>query len=70
MKNYYIKAEIEEISPDYTFVVRAKTFKEAEKIAEKELEENYADAYHFYGGIDFSCCEITAEGLLARLTIN
>jgi hypothetical protein len=71
MKNYYVRADLGEEVPSYDFIVKAKTQEEAEKLAEKELKESYAEQWSYgVGGIDFSCYEITAEELLARLTIN
>jgi len=70
LKNYFIRAEVEEEYPDYIFVIRAKTQKQAEKLAQKELTTSYPGIFVGKYTDRFSCYEITANELLQRLTIN
>lgn len=70
MKNYFIRAEIGEEYPDYEFVIKSKTQKQAEKLAQKELTTSYPDIFVGKYADRFSCHEITAQELLERMTIN
>lgn len=70
MKNYFISAEVEEGYPDYDFVVKEKTQKQAEIIAKKELKTSYPDIFAGRYADRFSCHEVTGDELLERLTIN
>jgi hypothetical protein len=72
MKNYYIRADLGDGIPSYDFVIRAKTLINAENKAWKILRQDYSEVFtekRFRTG-DFSICEITAEELLKRLTLN
>jgi len=70
MKTYYIRAEIGEGYPDYDFVIKAKSQKEAERIAKKILKADYPDIFVGKYADRFSCHEITGKQLLEQLTIN
>ena len=66
MKNYYVRADLGDGIPIYDFVLKAKTIEEAMKRAGEILREDYPE----HDSEDFSVCEITADELLKRLTIN
>jgi len=70
MKNYYIRAEVCEGYPDFDFVLKAKTQAQAQKQAKKILMTDYPDIFVGKYADRFSCYEITAEQLLAQLTLN
>ena len=64
-KNYYCRCEVAEGYPCYEFVIRAKNWDEALKIANKKLKMEFN-----YNTSNFSLTQVTAKGLLKRLTIN
>ena len=68
-KTYYVNCDVGEGYPSYDFVVKAKTLKEAIRLAGKELKYSYPENWE-YNKNDFSVCEITANELLERLTLN
>jgi len=70
MQNYYIRAEVCEGYPDYEFVLKAKTQVQAEKQAKKILMTDYPEIFVGKYADRFLCKEITAEQLLAQLTLN
>jgi len=47
LKNYLVKAEIEEGRPDYTFIVKAYNLPEAYKSAERIVRLDYGDVFDF-----------------------
>lgn len=71
MKNYYVSCELEEGTPDYNFVIKAENQDEADEKAftiilkdYPEYEKNNDSQYNF------SVKEITADELLAKMTLN
>jgi len=70
MENYYISTEIEENMPTYDFILKAKTEKEAEKLAHKIIKKDYPEHYKYGKASDIYIEEITAEKLLKDLTLN
>jgi hypothetical protein len=70
MKNYYIYATLNDYMPCYDFVIKAKTLESAKNKAEKILKTDYPEQWNDRHGIDYTCREITAEGLLKALTLN
>lgn len=67
MRNYYVVVEIEEGMPDYNFVLKAKSLKEAEDEAYKIIKSDYPDYTQAHES--FNCREISADDLLERLTL-
>ncbi len=53
--------------PNYDFVIKAKSLKEAENMAYKVIKADYPDYTQAHE--QFSCHEISANDLLERLTI-
>jgi hypothetical protein len=70
MKHYFIRAEVCEGYPDYEFVLKEKTQKQAESRAKKILMQDYPDIFKGKYADRFSCYEITAEDLIKILTLN
>lgn len=72
MKYFYVIADIGDGIPSYDFCLRAKTQQSAENKAWKILKADYPECFgtKSWRTGDFSICEITAEQLLKRLTLN
>lgn len=68
-KIYYVVCNVGEGVPSYNFVVRAKTLKEADKIARKILKTDYPENWE-YNKDDYSIGEVTPQQLVDNLTIN
>lgn len=68
MKYFYVSYELHESYPSYTFLVKAKDFKNAGDIAKKIISTDYPEEWEL--SKRFYMVEVTAEDLLQRMLIN
>ena len=68
-KMFLVEADLGEGIPTYTFIVKADTLEEANKVAGKIIKTDYPENWE-YNKDDYSVHEVDAEQLIERLTIN
>lgn len=68
-KIFLVEADLGEGVPTYTFIVRANTLKEADKVARSIIKADYPENWE-YNKDDYAVHEVNAEELIERLTIN